>query len=54
MRVLQAGERVWLVVADTGTRIHFMIACGQAVTQRTHEALMKQRIDHFTIKRAGR
>lgn len=54
MRVLQAGERVWLVVADTGTRIHFVIEYGPAVHQRTHETLMMYRVDHFTVKRAER
>ncbi|MBB2969246.1 MULTISPECIES: hypothetical protein [Leifsonia] len=54
MRVLQAGERVWLVVADAGTRIHFVIEYGPAVHQRTHETLMMYRVDHFTIKRAER
>lgn len=54
MRVLQAGERVWLVVADTGTRIHFVIEYVPAVHQRTHETLMMYRVDHFTIKRNER
>ncbi len=54
MRVLQAGERVWLVVADTGTRIHFVIEYGPAVRQRTHETLMMYRVDHFTVKRPER
>lgn len=54
MRVLQAGERVWLVIADTGTRIHFVIEYGPAVHQRTHETLMMYRVDHFTIKRGER
>ncbi|MEY9853543.1 hypothetical protein ABH923_003221 [Leifsonia sp. EB41] len=54
MRVLQAGERVWLVVADAGTRIHFVIEYGPAVHQRTHETLMMYRVDHFTIKRDER
>ena len=54
MRVLQAGERVWLVVADTGTRIHFVIEYGPAVHQRTHETLMMYRVDHFTIRRDER
>jgi len=54
MRVLQAGERVWLVIADSGTRIHFVIEYGPAVHQRTHETLMMYRVDHFTIKRAER
>jgi hypothetical protein len=54
MRVLQAGERVWLVVADAGTRIHFVIERGPAVHQRTHETLMMYRVDHFVIKRVER
>lgn len=54
MRILQAGERVWLVVADAGTRIHFVIEYGPAVHERTHETLMMYRVDHFTIKRAER
>lgn len=54
MRVLQAGERVWLVVADSGTRIHFVIEYGPAVHRRTHETLMMCRVDHFTVKRADR
>ena len=54
MRVLQAGERVWLVVADTGTRIRFVIEYGPAVHQRAHETLMMYRVDHLTIKRSER
>jgi len=54
MRVLQAGEHVWSVVADTGTRIHFVIEYGPAVHQRTHETLMMYWVDHFTIKRSER
>lgn len=50
MRVLRAGERVWLVVADAGTRIHFVIEYGPAVNQRTHGTLMIYRVDHFTIR----
>lgn len=51
MGVLQAGERVWLVVADTGTRIHFVIEYGPVVHQRTHETLMMYRVDHSVIRR---
>lgn len=54
MRVLQAGEGVWLVVTDKGTRICFVIEYGPAVHQRTHETLMMYRVDHFTIKRKER
>lgn len=54
MRVLQAGERVWLVVADTGTRIHFAIEYGPAVHQRTHETLKMYRVDHWVLKRSER
>ena len=54
MRVLQAGERVWLFIADTGTRIHFVIEYGPAVHQRTHETLMMYRVDHFAIRRSER
>lgn len=54
MKVLQAGENDWLVVADAGTRIHFVIEYGPAVHQRTHETFMMYRVDHFTIKRSER
>ncbi|RDV44011.1 hypothetical protein DOE76_14855 [Leifsonia sp. ku-ls] len=54
MRVLRAGEKVWLVVDDVASRIHFVIEYGPAVNQRTHETLMKYRVDHWTLRRSDR
>lgn len=54
MRVLRAGEKVWLVIDDAAIRIHFVIEYGPAVNQRTHETLMKYRVDHWVLKRSDR
>ncbi|SDL92969.1 hypothetical protein [Microbacterium azadirachtae] len=54
VRVLQAGERVWLVLEERPLRIRFVIEYGPAVNQRTHETLMMYRVDHFTVKRYDR
>ncbi len=54
MRVLRAGEKVWLVVDDVASSIHFVIEYGPAVNQITHETLMKYRVDHWTLKRSER
>ncbi len=54
MRVLHAGELVWLVVDDGARRIRFVIEYGPAVNQRTHETLMMYRVDHWTLRRRDR
>jgi len=54
VKVLQAGERVWLVLEERPLRIRFVIEYGPAVNQRTRETLMMYRVDHFTIRRSDR
>jgi len=54
VRMLQAGERVWLVLEERPLRSRFVIEYGPAVNQRTGETLMMDRVDHFTVKRSDR
>jgi hypothetical protein len=54
MKVLQAGERVWFVLDDHATRIHFVIEYGPAVNQLTHETHIKYRVDHWVLRRDQR
>jgi hypothetical protein len=54
VKVLQAGEKVWLVLAEEPLRIRFVIEYAPAVHQVTGETLMMYRVDHWVLKRADR
>lgn len=54
MRVLQAGERVWLVLNDAANRIVYQIEYGPAVNHGTGETLMMYRVDHWVLQRDRR
>lgn len=54
MKVLRVGEKVWLVVDDVASRIHFVIEYGPAVNKLTRETLMMYRVDHWVLKRTDR
>lgn len=54
VKILQAGERVWLILNDAANRIEFQIEYGPAVRSDTHETLMMYRVDHWVLKRSDR
>lgn len=54
MRVLRAGEQVWLVLDDDVLQIRFQIEYRLAVRHDTHESMMMYRVDHWVLKRKQR
>lgn len=54
MRILHARERIWFVVDDRASQIHFVIEYGRGVNQHAHETLMNYRVDHWTLRRPER
>ena len=54
MRVVQVGERVWVVLDELATRVFFVIEYAPAVHRERHETHMLYRVDHWVLQRHKR